>query len=165
METINAFKILVSDKARDYTVVNLNKWIPMISKTYRPAVLEQIKNNISREEMIAFLDNIEPVIEVEKIEKVIYPTQFKKGDVLMHPIFKHPYVLLDKKKVGWICGLLTTEPTCSELLQKCESRFFNESYFTKVLFTVSEPNGNFMFPFENNKQLADILLKLKITFY
>jgi len=162
MESINTFRKLVSDEAREYTAGNLKKWTPMISKAYRPAVLEQIKNNITREEMVAFLDGIEPVVEVEKI---FYPTQFKKGDVLMHPIFKHPYVLLDKKKVGWVCGLLTTDPTCSELLEKCDSRFFNESYFTKVLFTVAEPNGHFMFPFENSKQLASILLKLKITFY
>lgn len=93
------------------------------------------------------------------------PTRFKKGDVLMHPIFRHPYVLLEKKAGSWVCGLLTSEPKCPNILEKTESRFFVEEYFTKVMFIeTSTPPGTYMYPFENPKQLKSILLQLKQIF-
>ena len=91
----------------------------------------------------------------------IKPIKFKKGDVHMHPIFNHPYVLLDKKDENWICGLLTTESTCPEILCKCKSRFFSESYFTKTLFTTKTPIGSFMMTYENPKHLKEVLAELK----
>lgn len=93
------------------------------------------------------------------------PTRFKKGDVLMHPIFRHPYVLLEKKAGSWICGLLTSEPKCPNILEKTESRFFVEEYFTRVMFIeTATPPGTYMYPFENPKQLKSVLLQLKQIF-
>jgi hypothetical protein len=92
------------------------------------------------------------------------PISFKKGDVFMHPIFRHPYVLMEKKRGFWICGLLTSESNCSEILERVKSRFVEESYYTKVMFTVTEPIGNFMFPMENSKQIKSILITLKEIF-
>jgi hypothetical protein len=89
------------------------------------------------------------------------PVKFKKGDVHMHPIFQHPYVLLDKKDENWICGLLTTESTCPEILSKCKSRFFSESYFTKMIFTTKTPIGSFMMVYENPKHIKEVLTELK----
>lgn len=88
----------------------------------------------------------------------------KKGDVYMHPIFKHPYVLLEKKRGYWICGLLTTETECPEIIEPCESRFFAASYFTRVLFTAVQPSGAFINCFDNIKQLRSINSKLKEIF-
>jgi hypothetical protein len=91
----------------------------------------------------------------------VKPIKFKKGDVHMHPIFNHPYVLLDKKDENWICGLLTTESTCPEILSKCKSRFFSDSYFTKMIFTTKTPIGSFMMVYENPKHIKEVLTELK----
>ena len=92
------------------------------------------------------------------------PAFYKKGDVLMHPVFKHPYVLLEEKDGSWICGLLTSEPSCREILEKTDSRFFQDEYFTKVMFIVAEPIGTFMYAFDNDKQIDEVLIRLKNIF-
>jgi hypothetical protein len=90
------------------------------------------------------------------------PVKNKRGDVYMHPVFKHPYVLLKKRKNHWLCGSLTSEATCSEVLEKCESRFFSDEYFTKVLFTQSlPPKGSFLGTYDNGPQLTRVLTELK----
>lgn len=61
-------------------------------------------------------------------------------------------------------GLFTTEASCKEIIEPCNSRFFTTSYFTKVLFTVEEPVGNFCNPFENQKQINSIYKQLKSIF-
>jgi len=92
------------------------------------------------------------------------PVRNKKGDVHMHPIFGHPYVLLAKKNGYWVCCLMTSESTCSEILEPCESRFYPVNFITKTLITVNVPVGSFMSVYENNKQLASIYSKLKSIF-
>lgn len=92
------------------------------------------------------------------------PNSVKIGDVFMHSAFKHPCVILQKKKDDWLCGMLTTEETCTEILEPCESRFFQNSFFTKALFTVKEPIGMFVNVYDNPKQLRKVLLKLKSIF-
>jgi hypothetical protein len=104
----------------------------------------------------------ELVTTITKKKKV--PSKYKRGDTLMHPIFRHPYVLLEKKAGSWICGLLTSEPNCPEILEKTDSRFFSDEYFTKVMFTTKDPIGTFMYPFENPKQLKSVFLQLKQIF-
>jgi hypothetical protein len=79
----------------------------------------------------------------------------------MHPIFSHPYVLLQFKNGTWICGLLTSESECTEILCKCESRFFDCNYFTKTLFTASSVVGSFINTYENAKHLKLVLIDLK----
>jgi hypothetical protein len=91
------------------------------------------------------------------------PVKFKRGDVCMHSVFNHPYVLLRETKEGWICVLLTSEEKCSEVLEKATSRFFDESYFTKCILTVASPT-RFMNPFENPKQINSIEKRLKEIF-
>lgn len=89
------------------------------------------------------------------------PIEYKSGDVLMHSVFKHPYILLKKRKDDWICGLLTSEETCPEVLEICQSRFFAESYLTKALFTTTEVQGSFINVYGNSKHLNEVLKKLK----
>jgi hypothetical protein len=91
------------------------------------------------------------------------PTKFKRGDVFIHAIFNHPYVLLKETPEGWICVLLTSEEKCSEVLEKASSRFFPDSYFTKCVFTMESPRG-FMNPFDNPKQINSIEKKVKEIF-
>ena len=91
------------------------------------------------------------------------PTILKVGDVFLHKIFLHPFVLLEKKQDKWLCGLMTTEETCTEILSKCESRFFYDSYFTCTLFTETEPSKNtFINPYDNTAHLKKVLKQLKI---
>ena len=93
------------------------------------------------------------------------PTRFNRGDVLMHPIFQHPYVLIRKLKDGsWVCGLITSEPECTEILEPCKSRFFSDNYFTKVQFTATVPIGRFMGVFGNPKQVKEYGEKLQKLF-
>ena len=165
----------------------------MVSKTYRASLLKKMKVKLNRDEVEAWVNELpdtpltavapgtpvpvkttKPATVVQPTEDVLLttgpkkkkvPTRFKKGDVLMHPIFRHPYVLLEKKAGSWVCGLLTSEPKCPNILEKTESRFFVEEYFTKVMFIeTSTPPGTYMYPFENPKQLKSILLQLKQIF-
>jgi hypothetical protein len=93
------------------------------------------------------------------------PTIIRVGDVFMHPIFRHPYVILEKKGSQYICVLLTSNSDCTEAIEKCKSRFFSESYFTKVIFTVENPAGHsFMNVFEFRSQIKSIHTKLKQIF-
>jgi len=92
------------------------------------------------------------------------PIKLKRGDVYMHPVFRHPCVFLEKRDGYWICGLLTTEPTCSEILEPCKSRFFSDNYFTRVMYTQVAPIGSFMNPFDNPKQIREVTKKLKFIF-
>jgi len=92
------------------------------------------------------------------------PNVLKIGDVFMHPIFNHPYVLLQCNKGVWVCTLLTSNGELTEVLCKCESRFFYDSYISKVLFTITEPFGSFMGVYENNVQLREIKNELKQIF-
>jgi len=91
------------------------------------------------------------------------PNTYMVGDVLMHPTFTHPYVLLKKRKSEWLCGLLTSDATCDEILEMCESRFFTDSHFTKVLLTVQEPIGQFIAIYQNPSHLKRVLANLTNT--
>lgn len=163
----------------------------MVSKTYRVSLLKKMKVKLNRDEVEAWVNELpdtpltavapgtptpvkpapvvsqptEEVLLTTGPKKKKVPTRFKKGDVLMHPIFRHPYVLLEKKAGSWVCGLLTSEPKCPNILEKTESRFFVEEYFTRVMFIeTATPPGTYMYPFENPKQLKSILLQLKQIF-
>jgi len=92
------------------------------------------------------------------------PIRYRVGDVFMHPIFQHPYILLEKKDNVWVCGLLTSESKCPEILEKTKSRFFPNSYITKTLFTASEIQGSFLNMYNNAKHLKEVRIKLKSIF-
>lgn len=117
------------------------------------------KDNFDKAKLIAWVQCLEGSTSANK-----KPTSVKKGDVFMHPVFTHPYVLLEKKPNYWVCGLLTSEPTCTEILDKCESRFFEDNHFTRIIFTITEPQGKFIAVYENTKQLTAMSKKLKEIF-
>ena len=154
----------------------IKKWISVLPKEIKSEIFRNVSdaNKISKDEVKRVLNYIKNGIGSPLVQKPIIttgpkkkkvPTKFKKGDVLMHPIFRHPYVLLEKKSGSWVCGLLTSEPKCPNILEKTESRFFVEEYFTRVMFIeTATPPGTYMYPFENNKQLKSVLQKLKQIF-
>jgi hypothetical protein len=82
----------------------------------------------------------------------------------MHPVFQHPYVLLERKGDVWICGLLTTDEKYEQILEPCKSRFFVTSYFTKTLFTMNEPIGAYCNVFDNNQQIKKVIKQLRELF-
>jgi hypothetical protein len=88
------------------------------------------------------------------------PSSNKVGDVYMHAVFKHPYVLLEKQKGFWVCGLLTSESKSPEIIEQCSSRFF-DGFITKTLFTVSEVQGSFLNKYDNTRHLKKVLIKLR----
>ena len=92
------------------------------------------------------------------------PVRNKIGDVHMHPIFQHPYILLEKKNGIWLCGLLTTESKCPEILEKTKSRFYPNQYITKTLFTATEIVGSWANTYDNPKHLREVRTKLKAIF-
>ena len=92
------------------------------------------------------------------------PMRNKVGDVYMHGAFKHPYVLLEKKDGYWLAGLLSTEPTCNEILEPCRSRFFPDSFITRTMFTVTDTLGIFMNTYDNTPHLKKVTAKLKTIF-
>lgn len=96
----------------------------------------------------------------------ISPSVIKAGDVFMHPMFMHPmfmhpYVFLKKVDDYWICTLLTSNGEFEEVLCQCNSRFFGDSYITKILFTTTEVIGGFMCVYDNKTQLDRVLKDLQ----
>lgn len=162
----------------NYIKSDLQKWVKALPKhePLKPVILSKIKSDeISKKEILKvihkseWVDKETAMVEVKNVISEIkpqngIPTKYKKGDTLMHPIFRHPYVLMEQKDGSWICGLLTSESECNEILEKCRSRFFAESYFTKVIFTVEDPIGTYMFPFDNGRQINKVLKELKNIF-
>jgi len=119
-------------------------------------LLEKVQSgNFTQEKLIGWLNAMPSAKSTRK------PIKDKVGDVYMHPIFGHPYVLLRKKKNYWICGLITSEPTCTEILEPTQSRFFPDNFFTRVCFTQTVPLGSFMNAYDNQKHLKSITTKLK----
>ena len=187
-------KEILQEKIKgQYDVVKLQGWLTalpnkLVSNTAKMSFVKKMKVKLDTAEVEAWVNALsdkpltavapgaptpvktvvsqpteELIIGGPKKKKV--PTRFKKGDVLMHPIFRHPYVLLEKKAGSWVCGLLTSEPKCPNILEKTESRFFVEEYFTRVMFIeTATPPGTYMYPFENPKQLKSVLLQLKQIF-
>lgn len=156
-----------SDK--NFNKENLTRWCSPLPKEEKAFLTLKIKEGVTREEFIKILSNMtqpgpksEVVIQPTPVKSV--PTIYKKGDVLMHPIFKHPYILLEKKSEFWLCGLITSEPTCTEILESCRSRFFADGFITRVIFTTVDPIGKFMYPYENARQLNLVTKKLKSMF-
>lgn len=92
---------------------------------------------------------------------LIRPNKLKSGDVFMHAIFRHPYMLLGKRGDYWVCTLFTSDKDFLDNLCKCQSRFFNDSYITRCLFTCTEPTGGFMGVYDNVKHLKEIKNQLK----
>jgi hypothetical protein len=160
---------------------NLIGWLGPLPKELRETIEPIINTGITRDELIKILKDMkidsedsvqstetEQTVVPNKFEKEYQPynkktnpTEFRVGDVLMHPVFKHPYVLLEDKGEYWACALLTTDPTCSEVLEICQSRFFPESHFTRVVLTVKKPYGSFIYPYDNTEHLEEVKNKLK----
>lgn len=185
-------KEILQEKIKgQYDADKLQAWLTglpnkLVSQTYRMSFIKKMKVKLDKSEVESFVNELpdSPLTAVapgtpvpgaaQPIEEVLLttgpkkkkvPTKFKKGDVLMHPIFRHPYVLLENKAGSWICGLLTSEPKCPNILEKTESRFFVEEYFTRVMFIeTATPPGTYMYPFENPKQLKSVLNQLKQIF-
>lgn len=133
----------------------VESWVDQLLDSYKPADSKPLAS--------AAPAPAAPAQATSKGKKI--PSLYKKGDVLMHPVFKHPCVLLEEKGGSWLCGLLTSEPTCTEILTKAESRFFQNEYFTKTMFTSADPSlCPFMYPFDNDKQIDEVLIKLKEIF-
>ncbi len=110
--------------------------------------------DFTKEKLLVWLDMLP--------RTTLRPTRFKVGDIFMHPIFRHPYILLEKvDNESYICGLLTTEESCSNILEAAKSRY-QYGYFTKTLF-VETPTikHSFMSVYDNPKHLKKVLEKLK----
>jgi len=94
---------LLSDEKKEYTKENLNKWCNSLPKEERDFFKSKIKEEISRDEFIRILSDMKtPGIKApgtpQPTPNKNIPSFYKKGDVLMHPIFQHPYILLEKKE-------------------------------------------------------------------
>lgn len=90
------------------------------------------------------------------------PSRFVVGDVFMHPIFRHPYILLKKiDSESYVCGLLTSEKTCANILEASRSRY-SYGYFTKTLFIENSTREHlYMGMYGNPKHLKKVFEKLK----
>ena len=113
---------------------------------------------VDRDKIIAWVDSL------PTLSSKVMPSEHKVGDVFMHPIFQHPYVLMSKHKAHWVCGMITSEADCAEILEPCQSRFYQNNFFTKIIFTVEKPIGGFMSTYENNYHLRTVYKQLKQIF-
>lgn len=118
-------------------------------------LLEKIKSkSYSHEQLMSWIGCLPGSSSSRK------PKFNKIGDVFMHPVFQHPYILLEKNDDIWVCCLMTTEVKFPDILEKCRSRFF-EGYITKSLFTASEIKGSFLNNYDNSRHLKKVLIKLR----
>jgi hypothetical protein len=125
----------------------------------REYIIEKLENGEpTKQKLLGWLRALPPT------SAKIRPNTYKVGDVFMHTVFHHPYVLMEKSGNMWICGLLTSEPSCAEILCETRCRFFNQNYFTRSLFTVSVPTGSFYGVYDNKRHLNSVLKKLKKMF-
>ena len=159
----------VNDESKPYTPEKLTKLCSSMAKEDKDFFTKKIKENVSREELATILKNMtkpgpKPEGTPQVTPKKNIPTVYKKGDVLMHPIFQHPYILLEKTDKYWLCALITSEPTCAEILEPCKSRFFADGFITRTMFTTVDPIGRFMYPYENARQLNSVIKTLKGIF-
>lgn len=159
----------VNDDNKKHTKENLTKLCSSLPKEEKEFFLPKIKEGVSREELKDVLTRMKqpgqkPEGTPQPTPKKNVPTVYKKGDVLMHPIFQHPYILLEKKEEYWLCALITSEATCPEILEACKSRFFDDGFITRTMFTTVDPIGRFMYPYENPRQLNLVSKKLKSLF-
>ena len=166
---VQNFSNYVNNLSKPFTKEKLSTLCSSMVKEDKELFTSKIKENVSREELIDILKNMsqagpKPTGTPQVTPKKNIPTVYKKGDVLMHPIFNHPYILLEKKEGHWLCCLVTSEETCPEILEACKSRFFSDNFITRVLFTTVDPIGKFMYPYENPRQLSSVLKKLKELF-
>jgi hypothetical protein len=124
--------------------------------------------NPSIEKILGWVNSLPSNLESDIITDTpiskVKPIKNKIGDVYMHGAFKHPYILLENKGNYWLCGLLTSESRCPEILEPCKSRFFDGKYITKALFTASEISGSFVGCYDNSRHLRIIRFKLKTLF-
>lgn len=143
-EILNAFKSHVGQNE------------DLVYKKYLLKALKY-KDNMTREDVLNILDMNE---KEESDENVNF--QCKVGDVFMHYIFKHPVILLKySKKNGWLCGLLTSDENCDRILEKTQSRFFTQGFFTKHLFVETNPQKyTFVGVYDNNKHLSTVVKQL-----
>ena len=119
-------------------------------------ILQKVKDKkYTHEQLVSWLNSLPVSPEKRK------PIEYKVGDVIMHGVFQHPYILLKKRKNDWLCGLFTTEETFPDILESCQSRFFSESYFVKSLFTATKIEGTFINTYGNSRHLSEVLKKLK----
>ena len=157
-------------KNESFTKEKFTGWVNSLPKNEKDYLLNKLRGvTVNQTEVLKVIEEMitpNPTQgSFQPTPKKNVPSEYKKGDVLMHPIFQHPYVLLEKRLDGsWNCGLITSEEKCSEILEACKSRFFTDGFFTKVLFTTQEPIGKFMYPFENGRQVNSVLKKLKSIF-
>lgn len=118
-------------------------------------LLEKIKQGkYTHEQLLSWIPSLPGTNSDRK------PKYNKIGDIYMHPIFNHPYVLLKKQNDIWVCGLITSESKCPEILEECRSRFIS-GYITRTLFTASEIPGSFINNYDNTRHLNKVLSKLK----
>ena len=118
-------------------------------------LLEKIKKTkYSQEQLLSWVGCLPGSSSTRK------PTLNKVGDVYMHTIFNHPYVLLERRDGYWVCGLITSESKCPEILEECRSRFM-QGYLTKTIFTASEIQGSFINNYDNTRHLKKVLVKLR----
>lgn len=114
-------------------------------------IIEKVKKgNYSKEQILTWLSLLPADAEKRK------PAISKVGDVYTNQIFKHPYVLLERKGDKWLCGLLTSDEDFPDNLCECRSRFFEGKFFTTTLFIVSELKGTFLNQYDNNKHLKEV---------
>lgn len=122
-------------------------------------IIEKIKNkDYTEEKLIAWIQCIPGSSATRK------PTKTKIGDVFVHPVFRHPYVVIGKKKKDYICVLMTTESSFEGIIEPCNSRFFPGNYFTSTVFKTSEIAGAWANTFDNPKQLTKIREIIKEIF-
>ena len=177
---MTAVEIIQKLNNTEYDKKKAKAWLNSLPKSeLRISVftkLQATNGAFTKEDIISWLNETESIEDKEEAVKEVVnvikktkkaPTSYKKGDVVMHSFFRHPCVLFEYKKETntWICGSLTSEPTCEEILEECKSRFFTDAYFTNVLFTMSMPEKHsFMFTYDNNRHLTSVFKKLKEIF-
>lgn len=123
-------------------------------------LIEKInKGGYNKEQLLSWVECL------PRTNSKIKPDVIKIGDVFMHTVFNHPVVVLKIVKSELVMGLLTSDPDCPDILEETKSRFFKESFFTKVIFKTDNYKLSFLGVYDNNAHLKEVYQNLlKVMF-
>lgn len=92
----------------------------------------------------------------------LHPSEYKEGDILFFYPFNHPFVILKDLPEHYIVVMLTSSVNCQDILEKCDSRFLNGSFFTTNLVRITKGfTYNYMGTYEDEWYLGVIYEKIK----
>jgi len=110
---------------------------------------------------------ITTLISSMKGKLTLVPTMLKPGDIhTCNGLMGHPAVIFKIDGEDVYSVLLTTEPSTPGILKKCDSRWFENSYFTSTVVKNNKSDliNDIKTVYDNNRDLKEMTKLLKSSY-